>query len=536
MKILSNVMLSICSLVILSACKDTIDHSKIRESGFVYCGQGSPKTFNPQLTESGITTSALGPQIYDTLLVLDQTNQKPSSNIAKSWKVSNDGTRYTFTLRKHIHFQKTAWFSPSRTLNARDVVFSFERIIDKNNPYHFVGGGRYPWFDGVNFSKLVTSIKMLNDYTVEFTLIHPDNSFLSNISTSHAVLLSKEYADHLILSGEKNRLDRYPVGTGPFYVDEYHTDDFIRLRRNNDYWNGVAKMSQVIFDIAQRGTGTLAKLLLKECDVLSTPISSQIPIIEQNKQINLISVPAMNVSFIAVNTEHPAINDARVRKAISFAINRNKILDSVYYGTGSIAYNILPPSSWAYQKDTVNVRFDRGYALGLLRDAGFSSGLELTMLVPLSPSSYNPSPRKTAELIQSNLKDIGVSLHLISEENGSRYTKNDVDLILTGWSGQTPDPDSFLRPILSCSAIDTGINRSRWCNKDFDFLLDLALEVNRPRYRLNIYKQAQNIINQTFPVIPLAHGMQFKAYNHSLKGFHVNPFNVAPFNHVERVH
>ncbi|MCE0492649.1 peptide ABC transporter substrate-binding protein SapA [Vibrio sp. DNF-1] len=522
-------------MVTLSACKDNVDHNNIRKTGFVYCAQGNSTTFNPQLAESGLIVSALGPQIYDTLLVLNDNNQKPRPNIAESWTVSDNGTHYVFKLRKNVHFQNTAWFTPSRTLNARDVVFSFDRIINPENPFHFVNGGHYPWFDGINFVQLVKSVKMLDDYTVEFILSKPDNSFLSNIATPHAVILSEEYADQLILEDEKGMLDNFPVGTGPFYVDEFHSDDFIRLRRNNNYWNGVAKMAQVVFDISQRGTGTLAKLLLNECDVLSTPISSQIPIIEQRPNIGLLSAPAMNVSYIAINTEHPAIKDRRVRKAISMAINRNNILDSVYYGTGSIAYTMLPPSSWAYQKDTFNVRYDKNYALGLLKDAGFDSGLELTMLVPLKPSSYNPSPRKTAELIQSDLKNVGITLHLISEKRVSKEELNSVDLIITGWSGKTADPDSFLRPILSCSAVKNGRNLSKWCNPDFDFLLDLATEVNRPRYRLNIYRQAQYVINDEVPVIPLAHGMQFKAYNKTLKGFKINPFNVEPFNHVERV-
>ena len=80
-----------------------------------------------------------------------------------------------------------------------------------------------------------------------------------------------------------------------------------------------------------------------------------------------------------------------------------------------------------------------------------------------------------------------------------------------------------------------GLNVSSWCNADFDFLLDLALEVDKPRYRLNLYKQAQNILNEEFPVIPLSHGMQFQAYDSSLKGFKVTPFNVQPFDTVERI-
>jgi cationic peptide transport system substrate-binding protein len=539
MKILIRITVGFFCLALLLGCHDPIqENSDIKQTGFVYCGQGNPTTFNPQLVDSGITAEALGPQIFDTLLVLDSKTQRPSPNLARRWTIDNSGKIYTFYLRKDVSFQTTAWFAPSRKLNAADVVFSFDRILNPDNPYHHVGHSNYPWFVGINFTHLVKNIKAIAPDIVQFTLNQPDNSFLANIATTHAVILSKEYAEQLILADEKPMLDNFPVGTGPFYIDEIQISDFIRLKRNRFYWKGLPKMEQVVFDVAQRGTGTLAKLLRNECDVLSTPISSQIPIIEKQKHISLSSTPAMNVSFIAVNTTHPAISDPRVRRALSFAINRQNILDSVYYGTGSIAYNILPPSSWAYQKDTVQVRYDRNYSLGLLRDAGFEQGLELSMLVPLEPTSYNPSPRKTAELIQADLKDVGITLHLIPEERIDRQSqtkRSDIDLYMTGWSGRTGDPDSFLRPILSCDTRAVGINLSQWCNKDFDFLLDLALETDRHRYRLNLYKQAQNIINQAFPVIPIAHGMQFKAYSDSLTGFRLSPFHVQPFNAVERV-
>ncbi|KJR37749.1 ABC transporter substrate-binding protein, partial [Vibrio parahaemolyticus] len=103
----------------------------------------------------------------------------------------------------------------------------------------------------------------------------------------------------------------------------------------------------------------------------------------------LTATPAMNVAFIAINTSHLALQDVRVRQALNLAINRQNILDSVYYGTGTIAYTLLPPSSWAYQKDSVKIRFDRNYALALLREAGYESGLTLSMWVPSEPSAYN---------------------------------------------------------------------------------------------------------------------------------------------------
>ncbi|CAH8214663.1 peptide ABC transporter substrate-binding protein SapA [Vibrio aestuarianus] len=538
MKTLLRFTLAICSFSLLAGCGDQIDHSKIRQSGFVYCGHGSPTTFNPQLVDNGITSEALSPQLYDTLLQLDADTLQPLPNLATSWSVNKAGTEYTFNLRSGVYFQTTAWFSPTRELNADDVTFSFRRIIDSTNPFHYVNGGTYPWFAGIDFKNLLIDVQAIDDLTVKFILSRPDNSFLSNISTSHAVILSYEYANQLIIDDEKALIDSLPVGTGPFYLDEFKVNDLIRLRRNGRYWNGPAKMEQVVFDISNRGTGTLAKLLRHECDVLSSPISSQIPIVEQQPELTLQAKPAMNVAFIAVNTSHPALHNANVRKALNFAINRQNILDSVYYGTGSIAYNLLPPSSWAYQKDSIQIRYDRNYAIALLKEAGYYGNLELTMSVPTEPRAYNPSPRKTAELIQANFADIGIKLNLLTEDrlNRSDMVQNEnVDLFLTGWIGDTGDPDNFLRPLLSCNSNRAGLNVAMWCNNDFDFLLDLALEVDKTRYRLNLYKQAQNILNEEFPVIPLAHGMQFKAYNSNLTGFKLSPFNVQPFNRVERV-
>ncbi len=538
MKTLIHLTLGLLGFSLLTGCGKDIDHKEVRQTGFVFCGQTNLKTFNPQLIDSGITADTLSPQIFDTLLTLDPQTHQPIPSLAESWKVNKTGTEYTFTLRKNVAFQTTDWFTPSRALNAEDVVFSFRRIIDPSHPYHLVGGGNYPWFAGIDFANLLVDVVPLSDDQVKFILSRPNFAFLSNLATAHSVILSAEYANQLAAKDAKERIDMYPVGSGPFLLDEYQINDLVRLRRHEGYWRNPVKMEQVVFDISQRGTGTLAKLLRNECDVLRSPISSQIPIIENNPNMELTATPAMNVAFIAINTSHSALKDVRVRQALNLAINRQNILDSVYYGTGIKAYTLLPPNSWAYQKDSVKVRFDRNYALALMREAGYEKGLSLTMWVPLEPRVYNPSPRKTAELIQSNLADIGIDLTLITDERNERVTTDHTqgDLSLTGWVGDTGDPDNFLRPLLSCSSERAGINVAMWCNSDFDFLLDLALETEKNRYRLNLYRQAQNILNEEFPVIPLAHGVQFRAHDKSLIGFKSSPFNSQPFDTVERAY
>lgn len=538
MNVLLKFTLGMCGLGLLAGCGDQEDHSKVRKSCFVYCGLEGSETLNPQLVDSGIASEALSPQIFDTLIKLDEETYKPIANIAQKWSVNKHGTEYIFQLNQGIKFQQTPWFTPTRDLNAHDVVFSFNRIIDPQHSFHKVGGGLYPWFASIDFSDLVKEVKAVSPYKVRFTLSRPDNSFLSNIATSFAVIHSKEYATQLELIDEKQMIDSKPIGTGPFHLDEYHKNDFIRLKRNNNYWKNKVKMQQVVFDVSKRGTGTFAKFLRQECDVLYSPLSSQIPIIEQHEFLDLIIKPAMNVAFVAVNTTHPALDDARVRKALSFAINRQNILDSVYYGTGSLAYSVLPPNSWVYRKDQTQVRYDRNYAIALLREAGYNTGLELTMSVALEPRAYNPSPMKTAELIQANLADIGIELNIITEDRFDSSDSEDmssIDLSLSGLVANTGDPDSFLRPLLSCDSQKAGLNVSSWCDKDFDQLLDLALEVDNPRYRLNLYRQALNILNDEFPVIPLAHGMHFQAYDDSLAGFRVSPFNTQPFDLVERI-
>ncbi|WP_264901993.1 ABC transporter substrate-binding protein [Vibrio sp. STUT-A11] len=531
--------LSLIGISLLTACGDEIDHNDIRQTRFVFCGQGKPTTFNPQLVDSGITAEALSPQLYDTLLTIDPTSHKPIASIAENWSVNEDGTEYTFKLKHGVQFQTTSWFTPSRALNSKDVVFSFKRIIDDNHPFHLVGGGLYPWFAGLDFKNLLQDVIAVDNDTVMFKLSKPNFSFLANIATSHAILLSAEYGQLLAAKDHKELIDQLPIGTGPFQLKEFQVNDLIRLERHPHYWNVPAKMEQVVFDISHRGTGTLAKLLRNECDVLSSPISSQIPVIQENDNLELKATPANNVSFIAINTSNPALTDPRVRQALNLAINRQNILDSVYYGTGTQAYTLLPPNSWAYQKDSVKIRYDRNYALALLREAGYQEGLALTMWVPLEPRAFNPSPRKTAELIQANFADIGVDLTLLTDDRFERVdldNLDNLDLLLTGWIGDTGDPDNFFRPLLSCESERVGLNVSMWCNDDFDFLLDLAIETQEPRYRLNLYRQAQNILNEQFPVIPLAHGVQFRVHDKSLTGFKSSPFNAQPFDRVERVH
>ncbi len=150
--------LLIVSIVTLTACSDensAQSKNSLSEQSIIYCAEGSPETFNPQLVTSGTTIDATAHQLYDRLITFKADDNTIAPALAKSWHVTRDGKMITFYLRKDVSFHQTEYFTPTRKFNADDVLFSFERILNKNHPYHEVSGGHYPFFQSIKFSALV---------------------------------------------------------------------------------------------------------------------------------------------------------------------------------------------------------------------------------------------------------------------------------------------------------------------------------------------------------------------------------------------
>lgn len=230
-------------------------------------------------------------------------------------------------------------------MNADDVVFSFNRIFNPESPYHAVNGGRYPYFDSMQFSNTVSEIRKIDPYTVEIRLNQPDASFLWHLATHYAPVLSEEYSRNLLKIGKQERIDRLPVGTGPFLLNEYHPGQFVRLQRNQNYWRGLPLMPQVVIDLGAGGTGRLSKLLTGQCDVLAYPAASQLSILRDDPRLRISLRTGMNVAYLAFNTSKPPLNDKRVRHAIALSINNPRLMQSIYYGTAETASSILPRTS-----------------------------------------------------------------------------------------------------------------------------------------------------------------------------------------------
>ncbi|MEZ4819256.1 MAG: ABC transporter substrate-binding protein [Bdellovibrionota bacterium] len=182
---------------------------------FIYCSEGSPSIFNPQLASDGATNNATH-SIYSRLIDFLPGTTRLMPALAVSWEISKDGKQYTFSLRKNVQFHSSKDFTPTRTFNADDVLFSFNRQRLENHPYHGVGDLPYQYFYSMGLDEIIADIQKVDDYTVRFLLTKPDNTFLAALAMTFSSILSKEYADILSVQDRKTMLDAQPIGTGPF--------------------------------------------------------------------------------------------------------------------------------------------------------------------------------------------------------------------------------------------------------------------------------------------------------------------------------
>lgn len=520
-----------CALV--TGCGAPSNESLYNDS-VVYCSEGSPVTFNPQLSSSNTTADAIANTLYNMLISTNAQSGEFEPELASSWTVSPDGLTYNFKLRKGVKFHTTEYFTPTRHFNADDVLFSFNRTLDTRNRYYYVGGGNYRKL----LNDSVVNIKALSPYEVQFELNHPDSTFMANIATDFSVILSKEYADQLYEAGLQHQLDKLPVGTGPFKYREYVRDELIRYYRHEDYWEEEKPIRQLVFDITKNSSSRIAKLLTHECDISAYPLPQELPLLEKRQDISVMKKTALNVGFWAFNTDKPPFDNVLVRKALAHAVNLDAIMEAVFYNKATKADSILPPISWAYHRNEQPIQFNPHKAKQLLDQAGFKQGFNMTIWAPQVQRGYNPNAVKTAELMQADLAKIGVRVKIVTFEWATfrkRLVNGDHDSVIIGWSADTSDPDTFLRLTLSCASKSSGSNRAFWCNDEFDDLISSARINADTHTRKGIYRQAQAIINREVPVFPIAHSHYFLAHLNNVTGVQINPYGSISLAKVKKV-
>ena len=504
-------------------------------STLVYCSEGSPESFNPQLSTSGTTFDASSRQIYNRLVEFRIGSTEIEPGLAIRWDISDDGLEYTFHLRREVSFQRTGYFTPTRHFNADDVLYTFNRQRSKEHPWYQVSGGVYKYFNDMEFGSLIRDVIKIDDYKVKFVLNRPESPFLANLAMDFASILSREYADAMMKAGTPEKLDLQPVGTGPYKFVRYEKDAFIRYQAHESYWRGKEKIDKLVFAITVDPSVRYARLRAGECHVMAYPLPTDIKSMKKNPQIVVAEQPGLNTAYWAFNVSKPPFDKAQVRQAMNYAVNRQAIIDVIYQGTGKIASSVIPPGIWSWKGAENDYEYNPDRARKLLADAGLADGFETDIWAMPVQRPYNPNARKMAQLIRHDLKKIGVNANIVTYEWGTYLKKSregEHQSILLGWTGDNGDPDNFFTPLLSCTAAETGNNRSMWCNRKFDELISLARIERDLSRRKKLYKLAEVIFKQDAPWLTIAHSVRYQPYRSNVLGLKIDPFGGIYFSGV----
>ena len=501
----------------------------------VYCSEGSPENFNPQINTTGTSFDTAYP-VFNKLVEFIPGTTELQPALAESWDVSDDGKVYTFHLRKSVKFHARGGFSPSRELTADDVIATFNRMWKKDDAYHAVSGGAYDYFNDMGMPDLLSSIDKVDDHTVKMTLTKPESPFVANLAMDFAAIHSKEYMDAMLKAGTPEKVDQEPIGTGPFIWANYRKDDRIIYNANVNYFRGKQPIDRLVFSITPDQATREARLEAGECDVIPYPNPANVAKLKENPNLQVLEQEGLNVGYLAMNVKKPPFDNAKVRQAINMAIDKEAILAAVYQGAGKAAKNPIPPTIWSYDDSIEAYPYDVEKAKAMLAEAGVSNLQTDLWYMPVQ-RPYNPDAKRMAELMQADLAKVGITAELKTFEWGEyrkRLQEGEHQMGMLGWTGDNGDPDNFMGVLLSCgSARQGGQNVAKWCNEEFTKLIDDAKQISDVEKRTELYQQAQAIFHEDSPWVPIAHSVVHMPMSKKVSGYKVHPLGTHIFEGVD---
>ena len=509
-------------------------------TNLVFCSEGSPAGFDPGQYTTGTDFDASAETMFNRLTQFERGGTAVIPGLATKWDISDDGLTYTFHLREGVKFHTTPYFKPTREFNADDVLFTFNRMINKDDPFRKAYPTEFPYFTDMGMDTNITKIDKVDDHTVKFTLKEVDAAFIQNMAMSFASIQSAEYAAQLLKEGKAADINQKPVGTGPFVFKSYQKDSNIRYTGNKDYWKpDDVKIDNLIFAITTDPSVRIQKLKKNECQITLFPRPADLAALKADKTLKMPDQAGFNLGYIAYNVmdkvkgsnEPNPLADLRVRQALDMAVNKPQIIDSVYQGAGQLAVNAMPPTQWSYDTTIKDAKYDPEKAKQLLKEAGVKEGTEIVLWAMPVQRPYNPNAKLMAEMLQSDWKKIGLNVKITSYEWGEyikRSKGGENQAMIIGWSGDNGDPDNWLNVLFGCDSL-SGNNFSKWCDKKFDGLVKEAKRTTDQAKRTELYKEAQHVLKDAVPMTPIAHSTVYQPMRANVQDFKISPFGLNSF-------
>ncbi len=370
------------------------------------------------------------------------------------------------------------------------------------------------------------AIEALDELTVRFTLCYPDPAFPSKVAFSAFPINDTAYLEQ---TGGGGALIDQPNGTGPYKLQSWTRGSELVMVRNDDYWGGPAKTEKLIFRWNSEAAQRLVELQAGTVDGIDNIAPEAFDIVANDPDLQLIERPGTNVFYLGMNNFFPPFDNERVRQAFAMAIDKQRIVDNFYPRGSFTASQFMPPSIFGYTPEVTWWPYDPDQAKQILTEEGLLPGMKTTITYRDVVRGYLPQPGVVAQDIQAQLAAIGVTAEIVVMESGAFIDAADAGQLegfhLLGWGADYPDATNFLD-------YHFGKGASKQFGDGFPDIweaLDKGAALAKPEERYPWYVQANELIKQHVPMIPIAHGGSGLAYKADVQGAHASPLSNEQF-------
>ena len=480
----------------------------------------SPSTLDPAMAQD-LESLEYIVEIFSGLVYFNP-DLKLIPDIAERWDKSNDGTIYTFHLRQGVKFHS------GKEVTASDFKYSLERACDpatgSQTAETYLGDifGVKEKLQGT--ANEISGVKIIDDYTLQITIDAPKEYFLSKLSYPTAFVVDKANVE----SGEG--WWKKPNGTGPFKLKEWQGGNLITLERNDLYYLEAAKVKQVVFRLSGVPMMMYEDNKIDVTDVYLGDIERVLdPSNPLNKELSI--TPGFSLYYIGFNSAKPPFDDAKIRQAFSYAIDKDKIIDLVLKGVGKKAEGILPPGMSGYNKDVQGLDFNVEQAKQLISESRYSNVSNLPPIT-LTTAGMGTVSNIEAALVDMWQHNLGVNVE-VRQLAPDRYFSVIMDkkneMFTYNWGADYPDPQNFL-DILFHSG--TKNNVGEYNNSKVDALLEEARVEQDTNVRMGLYQQAEQMIAEDAACLPLFFNVSYTLVKPYINNLPLTPMWMPRLKYV----
>lgn len=505
----------------LFGCSSDAGSGGVDEGGYkdtlVVAAYGDQDTLDPQVN---VTNDKVLRLLYSGLLTVNEEG-KVVGDLAETYEMSEDGLTWTFHLKEGVQFAN------GEDMTAADVVATFERLINPDHPLRYS--------DTVAF---IDKVEAADDTTVVMTMNTTYGAVEDTLAMQCCFIMCKSTIEEY---GYEIGTDLATInGTGPYKVSSWDIEEQMTFEANPNWYKGAPGTANIIMKVIPEASSRAMALENGEVDIVDRPAVDDVERLSSQEGLTMVSEPGYGLQGFQFNcSEYSKCHDVNVRKAISAAIDRETIVNSLFKEIGEMAtHGPLTPQCRGYVDLGVPTR-DVGAAKSLLAEAGYADGLDIVIM---TTDTYNKGVA-LAEAIKDQIKDVGINAEIATVDaatfnavlNGITPKDMEYDMFIMGFGGSSLDPDASLRRI--CVTSEDGLNTNNYgwySNARVDELLNSAITLVDQEKRMEMYAEAQKIIYTDDPfAVYLNLRNSLYVMSEKVEEFSLNPLQVPCFETIK---